>query len=220
MSEFRDVIVEKPWGSEYLCYQNEFLAIWILHIKKDRQTSFHCHPNKNTGFIVLGGSAQLSFMRHSKIMHALDKIHIFRARFHATKAVSEMGAYVLEIETPVDKKDLVRLEDKYGRVGTEYEGKECYQSKTDECIWIEEPEHTKRPMKIADCKMLHIRPSNKEDLYGGLPQISYIVVRGGIRTADNKRIIWPGDIVDGESIEKLLKSFELIDGSTFIKVYV
>ena len=43
------------------------------------------------------------------------KILIRKGLFHSTKAVSSKGAMIFEIETPVDKHDIVRLEDKYGR---------------------------------------------------------------------------------------------------------
>ncbi|BCV08216.1 MAG: hypothetical protein CM15mL4_2850 [uncultured marine virus] len=46
---------------------------------------------------------------------------IRKGLFHSTKATSESGAYVFEIETPVDKHDLVRLEDKYSERENSYE---------------------------------------------------------------------------------------------------
>ena len=39
--DYTDVIVKKPWGKEYLCYRNNEVAIWYLHIEKDKQTSMH-----------------------------------------------------------------------------------------------------------------------------------------------------------------------------------
>ena len=31
--DYRNVVVNKPWGYEYLWYQNETVAIWFLFIK-------------------------------------------------------------------------------------------------------------------------------------------------------------------------------------------
>ena len=103
---YDDVVVAKPWGKEYLCYRNKNVAIWFLHIEKDQQTSMHCHPNKNTGFVVLDGEVELSFLRNTIPLKSLDKIHIFRSRFHSTKAISDGGAFIFEVETPEDKDDL------------------------------------------------------------------------------------------------------------------
>ena len=44
--------------------------------------------------------------------------------FHCTKNTSKDYATVLEIETPIDKDDLVRFKDDYGRENKPYEEKE------------------------------------------------------------------------------------------------
>lgn len=216
--QYKDVIVKKPWGYEYLCYQNEELAIWILQIDQYEKTSFHCHPNKNTGFIVLKGEVELSFMRHSLRLSTLDKIHIFRARFHSTQALSKDGAIVLEIETPEDKTDLVRLHDEYGREGQEYESRNYEIPKHADCVWIPEPVNNSSAIEVGECRMTHISPKAKEDLYGASEKDCFIVARGGIVTSNYQKIIWPGDVIDGVSLEKLLKAFDLVVGTTFIKV--
>ena len=43
---------------------------------------------------------------------------------------------IFEIETPKDKRDIVRLEDKYGREGKPYEGKSYEKEKDSECIFF------------------------------------------------------------------------------------
>lgn len=216
-ADYRNVVIKKPWGEEYLCYQNEELAIWLLHIKKGYKTSFHCHPNKNTGFIVLGGNVRLSFMRNEVLLNPLDKIHIFRARFHSTEALSDGGAYVMEVETPEDKRDLVRMDDEYGRQGQSYEGAEHEMPKSASCVWIDEPEAA-RQLSIAQSKLIHVKPDNKEELLGFPATTSFIVSRGGVNAGKLQQLLFPGDIIDGASLQKLLQSFHLIDGSTFIKV--
>jgi quercetin dioxygenase-like cupin family protein len=218
MKNFHNFIVRKPWGQEYLCYQNEELAIWLLHIKEGHKTSFHCHPNKNTGFIVLGGEVELSFMRNQLKLSTLDKIHIFRARFHSTRAVSPGGAFVMEIETPEDKHDLVRLEDAYGRKDEAYEGLNHHFPKDETCLWIEEPDTKASTIKIAEANLLHIKPSSKSELFAHPESVSFVVTRGGIAAGQGQKLLYPGDIVDGSSLERLLQAFNLVDGSTFIRV--
>ena len=48
---------------------------------------------------------------------------ISRGLFHSIKSISKEGLLALEFETPVDKNDLVRLKDSYGRKNKSYEGK-------------------------------------------------------------------------------------------------
>ena len=64
---------------------------------------------------------------------------IRKGLFHSTKATDEKGAFVFEIETPVDKQDLVRLNDQYGREAKPYEDSTFEEVKTKNCLWIEEP---------------------------------------------------------------------------------
>ena len=118
---YEKTVVKKPWGYEYLVYQNKVVALWFLYIGYNQQTSMHCHPNKTTGLILLDGEAELSFLENIFKLKPVSKTMIRKGLFHSTRATSKNGACVFEIETPVDKHDLVRLEDKYGREGTSYE---------------------------------------------------------------------------------------------------
>ena len=99
-------IVKKPWGYEYLCYENEHVGLWFLYVEKDQQTSLHCHPKKTTGLILLDGEAEISFLADKRTIKSIDKLMIRRGLFHSTKSLSDGGSFIFEIETPVDKKDL------------------------------------------------------------------------------------------------------------------
>ena len=56
---FENIVVNKPWGYEYLFYSSKEISIWILKILKNQKTSMHCHPNKKTSLILLEGEANL-----------------------------------------------------------------------------------------------------------------------------------------------------------------
>ncbi len=119
--DYSQVVVKKPWGYEYLIFENEDVAVWILFLKKGEQTSMHCHPGKLTSLVVLQGEVSCSTLESSLPRKAGEGLLISKKVFHQTKAVSENGAFVMEIETPVNKRDLVRLEDRYGRENMGYE---------------------------------------------------------------------------------------------------
>ena len=128
--DYGKVIVKKPWGYEYLSFENEHVAIWILHIVRKRKTSMHCHPRKKTGLILLSGQAACRDLRGEHHLNRMDAVNIDAGAFHSTEAfspadlnpVSENGIWVMEIESPPFKKDLCRLNDAYGRAGKSYEG--------------------------------------------------------------------------------------------------
>ena len=132
--DYKNKVVIKPWGYEYLVYENEDVALWHLHIDQGQQTSMHCHPKKTTGLILLNGEAEVSFLADKRIIKGLDKIMIRRGLFHQTKALSEGGIDLFEIETPNDKEDLVRLSDNYGRQDKPYET--TYKEKDHTCLDI------------------------------------------------------------------------------------
>jgi hypothetical protein len=216
---YSDVIVQKPWGHEYLCYRNEVLAIWFLHIGHGRRTSLHCHPNKHTGFVVLDGTVNLQFLRGEIQLTGLDKIHIFRARFHSTEAVSDKGAYILEIETPEDKHDLVRLEDAYGREGQQYEGEEHHTAKPPDALWIPEPDSPVN--KLADvcgCMIEHLAIRQQSELLGYSEGDIFVVARGGLTSGADAQILWPGDVVDGLSLNRLASTFVVLPNTTLLHI--
>lgn len=119
---YKNCVVRKPWGYEYLLFENELVAIWSLRINGKHATSMHCHPLKKTSLILLSGEALCNTLLHRNYLSALDGLTLEKAVFHSTKALSLNGIEVIEVETPPNKTDLVRLNDSYGREGHGYEG--------------------------------------------------------------------------------------------------
>lgn len=119
--DYSKVVVKKPWGYEYLIFQNEAAAIWILFIKEGFETSLHCHPRKQTSITVLSGTACCSVLESEVFRHPGDVMLIGKGVFHRTRCVSPGGSFVMEIEAPVNKRDLVRFKDDYGREKMGYE---------------------------------------------------------------------------------------------------
>lgn len=126
-TNFSDVIVKKPWGHEYLLFENEDVAIWILHINKKHQTSMHCHPHKNTSLICLEGEVTCQTLDNTYKFGELNGIYLGKRVYHQTLNESDEHSIIMEIESPVDKFDLVRLNDDYGRSGKAYENRDNYE---------------------------------------------------------------------------------------------
>ena len=108
----------------------------ILYLKSGAQTSMHCHPGKKTSLVVLEGTVACSSLAGRQERRAGEGLLIDKGVFHQTTSVSEAGAFVLEIETPVNKRDLVRLKDKYGREGKGYETEDQYSFNTQNYNYI------------------------------------------------------------------------------------
>jgi len=121
-NSYENKVVVKPWGYEFLVFENVHVAVWRLRVEKGHATSMHCHPNKKTALVVLSGQALCNTFFNRNYLSGVDGVTIEAGVFHSTQAVSPNGCDIIEVETPPNKLDLVRLEDQYGRSGKGYEG--------------------------------------------------------------------------------------------------
>ena len=216
---YKDVVVKKPWGKEYLIYENDDLGIWFLHIEEGQSTSMHCHPKKNTGLIVMDGFAEVSFLKNKIPLKGVDKIMIFRGRFHSTQALSKGGAFILEVESPKDKHDLVRLHDKYGRENKPYESKKYESLKGDDCVWFEDPtDKTKNEYSFCNCEVVVENIKNIDQVKDRHFDEAIIILRGGLVSKDNDPIVQKGDVIAGHTINKLSGFFDLDPNTTILSV--
>lgn len=134
--EFKEYIIPKPWGYEYLLFETSAIGIWFLHINNEEKTSLHCHSLKKTGLIVLNGKAEISFLNNKNILNSLNKTMIWPGVFHLTKALSNDGIDLLEVESPKNKTDLIRIQDSYGRQNKGYESEEFWIKRNDTHLWL------------------------------------------------------------------------------------
>jgi len=119
-------INDKPWGKEYLAYQNDHVGIWILHINKNEETSTHCHFKKDSMLLPISGCFKINLYNDYKIINIFDILYIPKFTFHGIHAycdnsvLIEMEIYTNDISY-TDKNDLLRIRDIYNRDKTNYE---------------------------------------------------------------------------------------------------
>lgn len=124
--DYLNIINDKPWGKEYLAYQNKEIGIWILHVNKDQETSLHCHFKKDTILMPISGCFKINLYNSFVILNLFDSIYVPRNTFHGIHSYSE-NAVLMEIEiytehiSYTDKNDLLRIKDIYNRDKTQYE---------------------------------------------------------------------------------------------------
>lgn len=126
--DYSRVVVRKPWGYEYLWYQNSSVAVWMLHLTAGSATSMHCHARKRTSLIVMSGTVECSTFDERHRLNKGEGVVLEPCVFHSTQAVSPGGAFVMEVETPPLKGDLLRYRDNFGRAGKAYEGEQQYST--------------------------------------------------------------------------------------------
>jgi mannose-6-phosphate isomerase-like protein (cupin superfamily) len=215
---YENNVVKKPWGHEYLVYENNHVGLWFLNIESGQSTSMHCHPNKTTGLMVISGEAEVSFLSDKMSLTSSEKVMIRKGLFHSTRAPTG-NLQIFEIETPVNKHDLVRLEDSYGRTGQPYEDSTKEEPKARECVWIEDPKaNTSKKYRFGTQVITVCSVTSLDDLKKLSKKSSsgLMFLKGGLFTDYDIPVASPGDIVANDVLEKLMQTFHKVNHNTVI----
>ena len=207
--DYSKTLIKKPWGHEYLVFKNDNVAVWALHIKKGFQTSLHCHPQKETSIVVLSGEALFRTLgEEHKLAHG-NGIFLEKGVFHSTKALSPEGILVLETETPTNKKDLVRLDDAYGREGEGYEGQEHFleldASEFNHFHNEEEKYHCEK--KFGKCSIVLSKHDSINDFKNKAKEAESGVVtilKGALYNSNKEKVLKTGDVVGLEELKSIV----------------
>jgi mannose-6-phosphate isomerase-like protein (cupin superfamily) len=110
--------VDKPWGHELIWAHTDRYVGKILHVKAGHALSLQYHERKDETIHLLTGELRF-FVGPSAdqlkeiAMSAGDSFRVTPGTVHRMEAVTDVD--ILEASTP-DLDDIVRLEDRYGRV--------------------------------------------------------------------------------------------------------
>jgi len=111
--------VEKPWGYEIIWAETERYVGKILHINAGQRLSRQYHNRKEETFLIQEGEMDLELGQAPEIrtlrMKKHDSYHCLPTTVHRMVAITDVD--VIEVSTP-ELDDVVRLEDSYGREGT------------------------------------------------------------------------------------------------------
>lgn len=200
--DFKTVLVNKPWGNEYLVYSGPEIEIWSLSLRPQRSTSMHCHPNKRTSLLILEGRALFSSLNESWELMPMDTMVIDQGVFHSTQCLSKEGLRLLEFETPPMKHDLLRLEDRYGRAQKGYEGAEgmTVDSTKVRFFNVKSPNKTEN---ICNRKMCIRQIKNKGDISNLLIKNTALVaiLSGVILSKTGEKIYMPTNILTADELK-------------------
>ncbi len=109
--------VDKPWGYELVWARTDRYVGKILHIEPGHVLSLQYHNRKDETIHVLRGEIIFRVQEGGRLverrMREGESYHIVPLTVHQMEAVS--AADLLEASTP-EVDDVVRLEDRYGRV--------------------------------------------------------------------------------------------------------
>jgi len=112
--------VDKPWGHELIWAETARYVGKVLHIRAGHRLSRQYHRVKEETLRVQTGEMDLEIGAvgavETRRMCPGDVFHVLPGTIHRMIAVTDVD--VLEVSTP-ELDDVVRLEDVYGREGTD-----------------------------------------------------------------------------------------------------
>lgn len=223
LNYYDNKVVSKPWGHEYVVYRDKKkLCITLLKINYNQSTSLHCHPNKKSGFVLIDGKARFQlglWKKRSEIHSSPSKRMIARGLFHSIKSVSKNGLLALEFETPVDKNDLVRFKDSYGRAQKPYESKKNFKENKNDLLKIKKSYFTqKKEYSFQKVKLKLETHKDFKKINKSKKDTIFALVDGSISDKDGKEILSCGDIVKTDDMRTLSKVFKIKKKLSLIKV--
>jgi len=108
-------VVKKPWGNEEEFALNSKCTVKILTVKPLSKTSLQYHYHRDEFWKVIDGKVRIWIGNRKILAKVGDEFFIKRKVKHRLEGLSVEGK-VLEISFgKFDEKDIVRVEDDYGR---------------------------------------------------------------------------------------------------------
>ena len=112
--------IEKPWGYELHWARTDRYVGKVLHVKAGHALSLQYHNQKDETIYLYAGRMLFEIERDGALqrqeMRPGEAVHITPRTVHRMTAIEDCD--VLEVSTP-ELDDVVRLEDRYGRVEEE-----------------------------------------------------------------------------------------------------
>jgi mannose-6-phosphate isomerase-like protein (cupin superfamily) len=208
IKNIKNYVIPKPWGNEYLFFENKDIGIWLLNINYNQRTSLHCHPKKKTGLIVLDGEIDFSFLNNVLNLKESKKIMIWPGVFHSSKSNSENGSVVIEVESPKNKYDLVRIEDEYNRQHKGYEKSNTWIKRNSSHHWLNNKIGDTLNYKNFNFSIEFVSKKNINEIEN--KKIFIILSQICIQTKEKIPVCKVGDILTGETLKYLSNKFNLL----------
>jgi D-glycero-beta-D-manno-heptose 1-phosphate adenylyltransferase len=207
--DYKNKVCVKPWGHEFLMFQNESIGMWFLRITGGNRTSVHCHYNKDTTIVVLRGSLRLELIDGEVMtINEMETVHIPHYKFHSIGSFSP-ETFIIEIEIYnksvnfSDKNDLLRVTDIYKRRDNKYETSIDLSDELEKYGYFYLTKDLDFHFNDIEMKV-----SNKCD-----PESNHSIILDGLINTGNT-VISPGTFID--SVDEL---HHLNDESLFLNIH-
>ena len=117
MSESEVTRIDKPWGYELHWAKTNRYVGKVIHVNAGHALSLQYHDFKDETILLWGGRLLFEIRSGEEVrtweMAPGERVHVSPKTIHRMTAVEDCD--IIEVSTP-ELDDVVRLEDRYGRV--------------------------------------------------------------------------------------------------------
>jgi mannose-6-phosphate isomerase len=116
--------VDKPWGHEEIFALVEGAYVGkLLFVKAGEALSLQYHHAKDETIALVSGHVEIDLGPSADALHAVglspgESVHVTPGLLHRLRAVQDSVLVEASTAKPGWREDVVRLEDRYGRLGT------------------------------------------------------------------------------------------------------
>ena len=117
--------VDKPWGHEEIFAQVEGSYVGkTLHVTGGESLSLQWHHEKDETIAVISGQVEIDLGMSEETLRSVTvapgaSVHIPPRLLHRVRALTDSVLVEASTAAPGWQEDIVRLEDRYGRTGTQ-----------------------------------------------------------------------------------------------------
>ena len=106
----------RPWGQFERFTLNEISTVKIITVKPKQKLSVQYHYKRREFWRFLDNPARVTLGKKTFVVKKDDEVIIPRKAIHSIEALSKPVRFLEIALGKFDEKDIVRVEDKYGRV--------------------------------------------------------------------------------------------------------
>lgn len=116
--------VDKPWGHEEIFARVEGRYVGkLLFVNAGESLSLQYHHAKDETIALVSGRVEIDMGTSQDTLRALrlspgDSVHVLPGTLHRLRAVTDSVLVEASTAAPGWRDDIVRIEDRYGRLGT------------------------------------------------------------------------------------------------------
>jgi mannose-6-phosphate isomerase len=116
--------VQKPWGHEeiFALVEGSYVGK-LLFVTAGESLSLQYHHTKDETIALVSGQVEIDLGSSAETLRAVslspgDSVHVLPGTLHRLRAVEDSVLVEASTAQPGWREDIVRLEDRYGRLGT------------------------------------------------------------------------------------------------------